>query len=340
MQQTIKGKNSLLEVPTLLQRTGATKLLLVTGHHLLEEPLFENICKNFTLPFEVIHPPEGVLQTGAIPAFEDMDALVAIGGGKTIDFAKGILYRHPAPLYFIAAPTTAGSGSEATPIAVFYQGKEKLSLDAPHLLPAVAILDQQLLKDLPKKQRAISGADAVAQCIESIWNVHSTQASEKLALSGLALLRQHLADFVEDKKEAAADSVLWAAHLAGQAITLTRTTGPHALSYFLTAHFGVPHGQAVALTLPLFFLYNDQQKSGAQLAKIYDILEVGTANEAFSVCRQWLKGLGLATTLHELQLAQLDLDVWLQSVNQQRFTNNPVAFNAEELKALFRQHLT
>lgn len=239
----------------------------------------------------------------------------------------------------MAAPTTAGSGSEATPIAVFYQGKEKLSLDAPHLLPSVALLDPLLLNSLPPGQRAISGADALAQCIESVWNVHSSPASETIALEGMVLLWRRLYSFVHVASQEVAGGILWAAHLGGKAIAITRTTGPHALSYFLTAHYGIPHGQAVALTVPLFFLFNDGEKTRQQLQKIYAVLQVVDAEEACAACRKLFGQIGLATTLTELGLQNIDLDQWLQSVNRQRFANNPVPFDPARLKDLFRRYL-
>lgn len=339
MQEVIRGKESLLQVLPVLNQKKVVEVLLVIGRHLLQNPLFTRFCGQLAMSYRLLHPPEGVLQTENIPQFDKLDIIIAIGGGKVMDFAKGILYRHAAPVFFIAVPTTAGSGSEATPIAVFYTGKEKVSLDAPSLLPSVAVLDTALLQQLPAPQRAISGADAVAQCIESVWNVHSHEASEKFALTGLELLWQNLPAFVNNSDEAAADKMLWGAHLAGRAITLTRTTGPHALSYFLTAHFHVPHGQAVALTLPLFFLYNAAAHTMTQMEKIYAVLEVRNEEEAFTVCRLLWQEIGLATTLQELELQHICLDEWLQSVNQQRFANNPVPFDAGRLKALFQRYL-
>lgn len=336
MQQVLKGNGSLLQLTGLLQQQGIKDVLFVTGKHLLQDSHFKQLREKLPQTSRLVHPPEGVLQVEAIPACGTPDAVVAIGGGKVMDFAKGILYRHSLSAYFAAAPTTAGSGSEATPIAVFYNGKEKVSLDAPSLLPQVAILDAALLQQLPAYQKAVSGADALAQCIESVWNRHSTPLSEDYALTGLALLWQHLLLFVQTNE--AASEMLWAAHLGGKAIALTRTTGPHALSYYLTAHHHVPHGQAVALTLPLFFLYNETGNNKGQLQKIFSVLQVQTAEEAFALCRQKLKEAGLATTLNELGLQQIDLDEWLCSVNQQRFANNPAPFDHKKLKALFQRY--
>jgi alcohol dehydrogenase class IV len=338
MQQVIKGEGCLQQLPVQLTHRRVGHVLFVTGQHLLTEASFQNLLETIEVPYQIVHPPEGVLQVDAIPTFDSLDTVVAIGGGKVMDFAKGILYRHPKPAVLVVAPTTAGSGSEATPIAVFYQGKEKVSLDAPSLLPQLAFLDPLLLENLPPLQRAISGADALSQCIESVWNVYSTPESEIFALEGIDLLWQHLPGFVSGTLEGA-ENVLWAAYLSGKAIALTRTTGPHALAYFLTANYDIPHGQAVALTMPLFFLYNENSATRPQLEKIYSRLQVQNAEDAFTHCRELFTFIGLAITLPELRLQDLDLDRWLQSVNQQRFSNNPVPYDAERLKALFRRYL-
>lgn len=339
-QQVIKEKGGLLNVPALLKEKGSEEIVLVVGQHLLNENHFNDLLSKMEQPYQLVHPPAGVLQVKAIPEIENLDTVIAIGGGKVMDFAKGIIHKYGKARFFIAAPTTAGSGSEATPIAVFYEGKEKVSLDAPGLLPHCAVLDAALLTNLPPLQRAISGADAMAQCIESIWNVHSTPTSESFALTGLETLWKGLTAFVkEDNSEEATEQILWAAYLGGKAIALTRTTGPHALSYYLTASYHVPHGQAVALTLPLFFLYNGGMGENPQMEKIYRVMGVQNAEEAFRAMRHFLKGLGLAITLADVNLQDIDLHQWLQSVNQQRFTNNPVTFDGERLRSLFMHYL-
>lgn len=335
--QVIKGKGKLSQLEEILSQSNVKDVLFVTGHHVVKSQFFKKIINTLPFPFTIIHPPDGVLQVLGIPVISMPGAVVAIGGGKALDFAKGIIYQNKKPACFIAVPTTAGSGSEATPIAVFYSGKEKVSLDAPQLLPHLAILDTALLNNLSQQQRAISGADAVAQCIESIWNVNSSSLSEGYAISGLDLLWKGLLPFYREGLNL--DEVLWGAHLSGKAIALTRTTGPHALAYHLTAYYNVPHGQAVGLTLPVFFLYNAEEMVHAQLQKIYTVLQVQTSEEAFDACRRFLKEMNLATTLKDLTLEHIDIDSWLSSVNQQRFANNPVPFHAEKLKKLFLRYL-
>lgn len=323
---------------SLLKEKKAEKVLFVTGRHLLNDDVFASLLKDWPRPFSLLHPPEGLLQINDLPTVEKPDTVVAIGGGKVIDFAKGVIHQCDRSVYFVAAPTTAGSGSEATPFAVFYNGSEKVSLSHPALLPQLAVLDPALVKDLPARQKAISGADAFAQCIESVWNVESNANSEGFALEGMKSLRRLLPEFVQSTDGEIAEGMLSAAHLSGKAIALTRTTGPHALSYYLTAHHGVPHGQAVALFLPLFFLYNTTRGS-SQLNKIYRTLGVSSAEEAFESCRRCFSSVGLATTFTEAGLNHIDVDALLRSVNRERFANNPVAFEAVVLEGLIRRYL-
>jgi alcohol dehydrogenase class IV len=129
--------------------------------------------------------------------------------------------------------------------------------------------------------------------------------------------------------------MLWAAHLAGAAIAITKTTGPHALSYYLTAHHDVPHGQAVALFLPLFFLYNEENIP----SQLYEAFQASTASEAFIICTKFLKKLELATNFNELNIENVDIDALLKSVNHERFSNNPVPFDENVLRSLINHYL-
>lgn len=337
MTQTVIKGRLLADLLPLLEEKYEGKLLFVVGRHLLADESFQAFLAKGNFAAEFMHSPEGLLQINDVPLRHDLQIVVAIGGGKVIDFAKGIINKQERRLYFITVPTTAGSGSEATPFAVFYNGKEKVSLDNALLLPQTVLLDDDLLKALPQKQKVVSGADAFAQCIESVWNVKSTSASETFALEGLEILYRLLPKFVEASDNNLGSQVLAAAHLSGKAIAFTRTTGPHALSYYLTAHHGIPHGQAVALFLPLFFLYN--AKAESQLRKIYKCLNVNTAEEAFETCRHFLGSIKLATTFKETGLNNVDVEALIGSVNKERFANNPAAFDATVLKDLIRRYL-
>lgn len=342
-QQTIHTKDAGVELSKLIDENPDRRVLIVTGKHCpLELP---SIVMGRDAQVQVI-----ALQAG-IPEIDLLaqelrsintrpDLLIAIGGGRVIDAAKYFLdqwLRDPAgndpAIEFVAIPTTAGSGSEATPFAVVYDEGVKQSLEHPSFLPGIVILDARLCTAAPTHQRAISAADALTQAIESMWNVHATEVSLRFAGEAIHLLSKNFLFFIESP-EAVAHEMLYAAHLAGKAIAITRTTGCHALSYYLTAHHGVPHGQAVALFLPVFFNYNEE----AGLEAIYALLEVDNANEAAVKIKKLMHAAGLSTDFSQLGIS-VDINKLLASVNAQRFANNPVPFDASKLTSLINLHL-
>ena len=158
----------------------------------------------------------------------------------------------------IAIPTTAGTGSEATHFAVVYVDGEKYSLAHPYLVPAYAVIDPLLTYSLPAGVTAASGLDAFCQAIESIWAVGATDVSHTFATEAARLAVQHLRAAVQNPTDTARAGMCRAAHLSGKAINISKTTAPHALSYVLTAEYGLAHGVAVALTLAPMLQYNAQ----------------------------------------------------------------------------------
>jgi len=201
------------------------------------------------------------------------EAVVAIGGGTALDIAKAAtllaaqessvadhldtrrpLRRRDCLLIFV--PTTAGSGSEMTSFAVIYVKGRKKSLDHPLLVGDYVIVDPELTASLPAKIAASAGLDALCQAIESLWSVRSTAESRKIAAKALRLALKHIEKFCSERSRVDRLAMARAAHLAGKAINLTRTTAPHAISYALTTMFGISHGHSCALTLPAFLRYN------------------------------------------------------------------------------------
>jgi alcohol dehydrogenase class IV len=363
-QEVFTGDNSFMKIQDLLLQRGINSLLVITGSHFEKDksllparPVWEPfkhtlyIKKGINVTFEEIDLAYAIYDKS------NVQAILAIGGGSVMDLAKGIIYRDiqkqmiKKPL-FIAVPTTAGSGSEATCIAVVYDNKVKQSLENQRLMPDIAILDPRLTSKLPPRQTAISGIDAFAQAIESFWSIHATDNSKSLAREAIITLMEYLPQAVHSPTPMIREKVLWASHLAGKAINMTRTTGPHALSYFLSAHHDIPHGQAVGLFLPLFFLYNSTVSENnsnhpdgpatvvQSFKELNSILQVGTSEEAMQFIRRFMMDLGLATSLKDLGLDKpAILEHLLDEVNQQRFKNNPVLFSKDALLSLFREYL-
>ena len=180
------------------------KIILVHGNKSYEESIAKTFFYNFInivyhITVKESNPKLSVLQDEYNKLNNiQYDMIIAIGGGSVIDTAKYILHEsiknnlyNRNSVKFIAIPTTAGSGSEATPFAVYYnEKKEKKSLDMPELLPDIVVLEPNLLINLPKYQRACCVADAFCQAMESFWSVKSTDKSKKYSIESLTVLNK------------------------------------------------------------------------------------------------------------------------------------------------------
>ena len=218
-------------------------------------------------------------------------ALIALGGGSTIDSAKALarlLTRPagtpladlfaadqlpaPAALPLIAIPTTSGTGAEVTPFGTVwdYHAHKKRSVVGDDLYPRLALLDPELTLGLPEDVTISSGLDAISHALESAWNRNANPASLGLVTKSLQLSLSALPRAVQEpeNRDARAD-MMQASTLAGIAISQTRTALAHAISYPLTARFGLPHGLACSFTLPALLAFNSAVDDGrlASLAR-------------------------------------------------------------------------
>ncbi|MDO5470083.1 MAG: phosphonopyruvate decarboxylase [Akkermansia sp.] len=284
---------------------------------------------------------------------ETPDAIIAIGGGSVIDFAK--LYRAasdnninieqyfkaPTPLIrttpLVAIPTTAGTGSEATRFAVVYINGEKYSLDAAAVMPDYALVDSQLMASAPAYLKATCGMDALCQAIEGFWARGATPQSDIFALEAIKLCRDALIDFVNSCNDESATSMAKASYLAGKCISITRTTAAHALSYKITQEYGIPHGHAVALSLPGLaeLHYNNSEVNSPLRDKMLKLAELlGIKNGEF---RNWFAELyhkiGLTYSTEELHIAPLQEIAC--AVNTERLANNPLPLTTAQLQQVF-----
>ncbi|NOT50161.1 MAG: phosphonoacetaldehyde reductase [Chitinophagaceae bacterium] len=339
-QRLIQGENSINQLPAAIKNRYPS-VFLITGKHfqLADHPgLFKGLSITHYVRSGAIVEEEEVERAFNEFSNNTSQAIVAIGGGSVIDLAKGIVYRciqlGLAVPYFIAIPTTAGSGSEATHFAVVYRDKKKYSLVHESLLPQLVVLDPVLTYSVSPYQTAVSGMDAFSQAIESFWNVNATDESKRFATGCIEWWEESFLKTVGQPSPGTRRKMLMASNLAGRAINITRTTGPHALSYYLTTNHDIPHGQAVALFLPAFFLYNAPQE------ELCSLLKVRNESGAREMIRQIMEQAGLATSFSGLNLDKENvLDKLLDEVNQERFANNPAPFDREKLKQLIREYL-
>jgi alcohol dehydrogenase class IV len=340
MQRVLRGLNTIQQAGEEIRQAGYTSVLLVSGTH-FDPALVEISLKGLVLRHYIKKGPN-VMEEEISDVMQLFDedrntAILAIGGGSVIDLAKSLIYINlpttSAPL-FIAAPTTCGSGSEATQFAVIYRHNKKHSLVHPDLLPGVVILDPSLTTSLSPYQAAVSGMDAFSQAVESYWNLQANDESREFVIAALRLWKIYFIPAVLEGGIQEREAMLEAAYLAGKAINITRTTGPHALSYYLTARFQVPHGHAVALFLSVFFLYNDLPP------QLGELLGVKNSEAARQLLLDMMKKTGMATTLGDLGIEKnKEIENILDEVNEERMANNPATYDRQRLKELILQNL-
>ena len=221
-------------------------------------------------------PPDTMINEAAeIAAREKVDAVVGVGGGSTMDTAKGVnvLLTNPAPIsqYYagsgkahqpgkilVLIPTTAGTGSEATNISVVSdtQSQSKKGVLGPATLAALAIVDPELLLGLPPKITAATGMDAFAHAVEALTSEGMNPMSDVLAEKAVALITRNLPISVQDGSNLEArTNMMFASLIAGIAFNDTMPHWGHAIAHALGAKFHIPHGIGCAVALPVAVEY-------------------------------------------------------------------------------------
>lgn len=296
-------------------------------------PLYDEICEGVNL-FKT----------------ENCDAILAVGGGSAIDTAKCIkafsqmsedeLYLtqpfRENSIPFIAVPTTAGTGSESTRYAVCYYQGEKQSVTDDTLIPNYAILDARNLKTLPLYQKKCTMLDALCQGIESWWSVNSTAESREISHKAVLAIMSNINGYLDGNSEAA-EKMMYASNLAGQAINITQTTAAHAMSYKLTSIYKIPHGRAAFVCLPYVWEYMiensaDNEELRFVFYNIATALGCKTPIEAVTL----LKGLNKELFGNEgIETSVDDIPLLAASVNPTRLKNNPVKLTEETLTELY-----
>ena len=286
------------------------------------------------------------------------DAIIAVGGGSAIDVAKCIkLFSASAQtedllngeyndtrVPFVAVPTTAGTGSEATHFAVIYKDGKKYSVAHKSLIPSLAVLDYTILQTLSDYQKKSTLLDALCQAIESFWSVNSTDESKEYSKQAIELIMRSARKYVFENGLEQAKDIMVAANLAGKAINIAKTTAAHAMSYKLTSNYGLAHGHAVSLCLPLAWKYNidnvdkcmDVRGKGYLLNILNDIAVAMGGIDVMDGVKMF-DDLVAEFNLQAPLIKEEDLKNLSLSVNVERLRNNPVALSAEEIYRLYKQ---
>ena len=293
------------------------------------------------------------------------DLLVGVGGGSAMDTAKGVSLRstNPGPIqqYFgvelvkarglsmLLVPTTAGTGSEITPNAIFDDTERKLKAGvvSPFLFAAAAIVDPDLALGVPPGVTAASGLDALTHAIESYTAVKATPHTDLYALESIRLIAANLrAAVARGGDRAARYGQMLGSFYAGISITNAGTGLCHAMAYPLGSAYHVPHGMSNALLLPAVLEYN----LPADLPKFARVAEAmgeptaglslrAAAERAVVAVRELSRDVGLPAGLREVGVPEDALEGFVDgALSARRLTdNNPRVPTADAVRRIYHE---
>lgn len=356
-----------------LNKLGKKKFFFITGKKSFKKSgakiFFDPLIKNKNYSF--------FYKTKSYPDLSELKSLIfkikkynpnyifAVGGGAVMDLSKianflcyskniksDILksnYNYKKVFCnLIAIPTTAGSGAEATSNAVIYINKKKFSVEGNLIKPDKFCLIPDFIKKNNFKLKSASGFDAIAQGVESLFSMKSNLASYKYAVESLKLSFKNYLPYLRQPNTTNSKNMLEAANLAGEAINISKTTAPHALSYPFTSYFGISHGHAVAITFNEFlkfnFLNKENAKSNFSLNDRFKILFKLTQTQNINELQKYFieleKKAKINVNFNALDInIDKNIDLILKNVNIQRLSNNPIPLDYRTIKKLLLQKI-
>lgn len=313
-------------------------------------------------------PPEAAVLAAVAAAGEHRaDGVIGLGGGSSMDTAKLVALLAGTPqdlpsiygiglatgrrLPLIQVPTTAGTGSEVTPIAIVTTPThEKKGVVSPLLYPDLALLDARLTLGLPPRVTAMTGIDAMVHAIEAYTSRHKKNpVSDGLATTALRLLAANIRTVVTNGADLAARAaMLQGSLLAGMAFANAPVAAVHALAYPLGGHFGAPHGLTNALVLGPVLRFNRTAAAPlyAELAAAvlpgqrFDGAEAA-ADAFIGFMEALVAAMPMEQRLHDIGVTEADLPMLADDALkvQRLLVNNPRLVTLEDARDLYRQAL-
>ena len=354
-----------------IRETGAKKILVVCDGSIWYQKEFnahlEEIEKNGIemVGFRDFQPNplyENVQAGVKVFREERCDAIISVGGGSAMDVAKCIkLYSNLSgdgengswldaeyvenDIPFLAMPTTAGTGSEATRYAVIYFDGKKQSVTSESFIPDTVLMDPNTLITLPPYQKKATMCDALCHAIESFWSVNSTDESKEYSRAAIQGVMENMDGYLNNTEEGRA-GMLRAANTAGKAINITQTTAGHAMCYKITSLFRSAHGHAAILCDRVLFPWMIQNTDKCidprgevylknTLDEIGRVMGCKNGPDGAQKLRSIFDSLDLEIpTATEEQYEQLKT-----SVNPVRLKNHPIALDVETIDKLYHEVL-
>lgn len=361
--KVIFGTGSLDQLPIVVKQFEPEKILIVTDRVISQElglvnEIKKRLLKCITLVFEEVEPnPKSSTIDRAVELArkEQVDLVIGLGGGSSLDAAKltAALVNNPGltaeyltgeknlaqdSLPMIAIPTTAGTGSEVTSVAVVNNVRDGLKqpIGDNRLYPRIALVDPKLTYSMPGSVTAATGLDALAHALESYWAVTANPVSDLLAMGAAELILNNLRIAYDHPSDILArEKMAMASTIAGLAFSQTKTTGPHAVSYVLTNRFGVPHGVACALTLEQFAVYN-YQAIPEKMDRLIEFLHLKDLDGLVGAIAELKRYTKLPGRLSEVGINMEELPGLVKESFHPNMKNNPRPVSAQDLTEMLK----
>lgn len=321
------GTDKINELPEIIKEFGYKRGVLVCSNTLRKNGVVDKIIENcngvIVDVFSDIRPnptTDNVNACVKILRENNADFAVALGGGSPMDCCKaacaiakgddviesyhtgGKPINADEVIPMLAVATTSGTGSEITNISVLTDLKKnvKSTMNDALMYPKAAIVDPRLTLSVPPKVTASTGLDVLAHALESFWSVLHQPICEACSVHATRLVFKWLYKaYCEPENLEAREKMAEASIIAGVAFSNPRTAGSHACSFPLTNLYGVPHGEACAMTLDYFTRYNAEAENG----RLHDFARDCGFSDAYEMAdaiTDLKKKMGMACTLTEI----------------------------------------
>ena len=365
--------NSTGDIKKFINDAGFKKIFVLCGKKSFVTSGAENFFK------EILNNKENRLfyKNSELPIIEELieiinaikvfkpDLILAVGGGAVIDYAKIanvvdvredladliINYSYPFKQKYTklaVIPTTAGSGAEVTSNAVIYVDGIKHSFESELLLPDNFFLIPEFLMSAPNKIKASAGFDAIAQALESLVSKKSNDLSVEYASKSLRVSINSYISFIKDPNLKNATEMSIASNLAGKAISISKTTAPHAVSYPFTSLFNISHGHAVGLFFESFFKFNydnfnrsettfDLKRRFDLIFNLFDVRNINDFSNKITLIKRQ------ASLIDNLETLNIDIkqssEKIIKGINLLRLGNNPVKIDGKDIISIISKNI-
>ena len=371
------GPGARKELPGVVARLGYKKALVVTDKGLMKfgvAKMVLDVLDEAAIPYEIYdevkpNPTVTNVKMGVEACKKaEADFIIAIGGGSSMDTAKGIgiICNNPEfsdvislegvadtkkkTVPIIALPTTAGTAAETTInyVIIDEEKQKKMVCVDPNDIPAVAIIDAELMYSLPKSLTAATGMDAMTHAIEGLITKGAWELSDMFEIKAIEMIHKYLPIAVnEPTNPVGRDGMAVAQYVAGMAFSNVGLGVDHGMAHPLSALHDIPHGVACAMLLPTVMKLN----APAALPKYVDIAKAlgvykdgMTQQEAADAACTEIDNLsrlvGIPTHLSELGITEKDIDALAdQAIVEVCTPGNPREVTRDDIVALYKQIL-